>query len=258
MSKFVSAFAVCVNDEIVIDTIRTVKSEVEQLVQFHQNGDVHPIRIEVLMSQKQEDALADEIFSPRGDLPKAMETVLGDALEAMKPEVSTTDALFDAPQTPKVEFLGNGEVEVTATTTVKDEFQHGTGGTVEKIKAMFEVPKANGAKKATYRAFDLVLSLAPDNGSNPGAIYIKDKNAKYIGKITRNSKWINYVQFSQSPLSKSEVERQLHEISKNPKEVAVKYGHQMGICCCCGAELTDPVSVANGIGPICAEKWFGA
>jgi hypothetical protein len=34
-----------------------------------------------------------------------------------------------------------------------------------------------------------------------------------------------------------------------------KLGKQFGFCIRCGATLTDPVSVANGIGPVCAKYW---
>lgn len=40
------------------------------------------------------------------------------------------------------------------------------------------------------------------------------------------------------------------------------YGHgttettKMGLCCCCGAALTHPVSVLLGIGPICGGHWW--
>ena len=37
---------------------------------------------------------------------------------------------------------------------------------------------------------------------------------------------------------------------------AAAIGHATGVCCCCGRELTDPISVANGVGPICAAKYF--
>ena len=36
---------------------------------------------------------------------------------------------------------------------------------------------------------------------------------------------------------------------------AGKLGKQFGFCIRCGATLTDPVSVANGIGPVCAKYW---
>lgn len=39
-------------------------------------------------------------------------------------------------------------------------------------------------------------------------------------------------------------------------EVAQQYGKTYGICCCCGATLTDAKSVEAGIGPICAKNNF--
>lgn len=35
---------------------------------------------------------------------------------------------------------------------------------------------------------------------------------------------------------------------------AARIGHQTGSCCICGRELTDPASIAMGIGPICIDK----
>lgn len=39
------------------------------------------------------------------------------------------------------------------------------------------------------------------------------------------------------------------------EEETGKLGKQFGFCVRCGATLTDPVSVANGIGPVCAKYW---
>ncbi len=36
---------------------------------------------------------------------------------------------------------------------------------------------------------------------------------------------------------------------------AKAFGVQFGICCWCGATLTDPVSVEQGIGPVCVKRW---
>jgi len=38
-------------------------------------------------------------------------------------------------------------------------------------------------------------------------------------------------------------------------EEAQQFGHAYGVCLSCGALLTDPVSVAQGIGPICAKRF---
>ena len=39
------------------------------------------------------------------------------------------------------------------------------------------------------------------------------------------------------------------------REQAAAYGRRSGRCCCCGRELTDPASIAAGIGPVCAAKF---
>lgn len=38
-------------------------------------------------------------------------------------------------------------------------------------------------------------------------------------------------------------------------EAAKAYGRRTGTCCCCGRKLTNPASVAMGIGPICQERF---
>ncbi len=46
----------------------------------------------------------------------------------------------------------------------------------------------------------------------------------------------------------------LAEIAIDPKTASVAYGRELGVCGVCGRTLTDPDSIAAGIGPICAEK----
>jgi hypothetical protein len=43
---------------------------------------------------------------------------------------------------------------------------------------------------------------------------------------------------------------------KMTREQAQAYGHQTGVCAKCGAELTHPVSVERGMGPICYGRWY--
>lgn len=47
----------------------------------------------------------------------------------------------------------------------------------------------------------------------------------------------------------------LDALLADPKAAAVEYGHRTGSCCVCGRTLTDPESVAAGIGPVCASKF---
>lgn len=39
-------------------------------------------------------------------------------------------------------------------------------------------------------------------------------------------------------------------------EQAAEFGRLTGSCCCCGRLLTDPNSIADGIGPVCKDKHF--
>lgn len=49
----------------------------------------------------------------------------------------------------------------------------------------------------------------------------------------------------------------IEEFEADPLAAARKYGKLSGRCCSCGRDLTDPVSIENGIGPICATKFGG-
>ena len=37
-------------------------------------------------------------------------------------------------------------------------------------------------------------------------------------------------------------------------QAAEDYGRQWGVCCVCGAVLTNPESIERGIGPICGGR----
>ena len=104
------------------------------------------------------------------------------------------------------------------------------------------------------------FSMAPNHGNNPGAIYVKD-NGQYVGKIPAGASTF-------SPGRDFDASRlpALVEAMANPAE-AVKADAArrakmlledptMSIPCgCCGLTLTNPESIARGIGPICAGKW---
>ena len=44
-------------------------------------------------------------------------------------------------------------------------------------------------------------------------------------------------------------------ILDNPLAAAKRYGHALGVCAVCGRALTDPTSIAAGIGPVCASRF---
>ncbi len=62
-----------------------------------------------------------------------------------------------------------------------------------------------------------------------------------------------------SALVQGAIERALSAFlrAESPREAARLLGAE-GRCCCCGADLTDPTSIARGIGPECVKKRHGA
>lgn len=47
----------------------------------------------------------------------------------------------------------------------------------------------------------------------------------------------------------------LAKIEQDPKEAAIRYGKELGVCGVCNRTLTNEESRARGIGPICADKF---
>lgn len=118
---------------------------------------------------------------------------------------------------------------------------------ISAIEALFETARESGLKRLAFRTDRLTVSPAPANGRNAGALYVKD-NGEYAGKIVEGK-------FLALRETAADVSEKLIELAADPAGVARMYGKQTGVCCCCGRELTDPASVAAGIGPICADNW---
>jgi hypothetical protein len=97
----------------------------------------------------------------------------------------------------------------------------------------------------------LVLSRAPDNGNNAGAVYVKERDTEaYLGKVLGGK-------FLKSRDCDDVTAEQVVQVCRDPLTAAVAYGRLLGECSVCGRTLSDPVSIANGIGPICQDKMFG-
>jgi len=117
---------------------------------------------------------------------------------------------------------------------------------LQGIIDMFDTAKASGYKRPVYRAEGLVVSLAPANGVNAGALYVKDVDKQYLGKVKDGRYY-----------GREEAKPALALIAENPRDAAIRYGQRTGACACCGRKLTNHASIELGIGPICAERWFG-
>jgi hypothetical protein len=118
---------------------------------------------------------------------------------------------------------------------------------VSAIEALFANARASGLKRLAFRTMEIDISAAKDTGRNPGALYVKH-NGEYVGKIASGK-------FQATYAAKPDTLDKVQAVAADPLGMARLYGKQTGNCSCCGRELTDPVSVANGIGPICESKW---
>lgn len=117
-------------------------------------------------------------------------------------------------------------------------------GLVAKVNQM----QASAKRKVVLRFNGLTLK-AVTTGFNAGAVYVF-LNAGYIGKITKEG-------ILKANTSQAEVESILKNIAQDPEKAAREYGRASGICSCCGRELSDPVSIYGGIGPVCLERLSG-
>lgn len=55
---------------------------------------------------------------------------------------------------------------------------------------------------------------------------------------------------------RADLDALMARLVEDPKGVCADFGHQTGNCALCGRPLSNPESVAMGIGPICASKGF--
>lgn len=134
---------------------------------------------------------------------------------------------------------------------IREKLKMGKG--FDRVYELFMNAKASGLKKpkitlSTPIGAKVELSLAGNASANPGFIYFKFREA-YFGKISPQG------EFSPSGNCNDEGLNYLKEFAENPLEVAQAYGKRTGNCCCCNRLLTDPQSVADGVGPVCRARY---
>lgn len=139
--------------------------------------------------------------------------------------------------------------KVAAKRAEKDAAKVDATGPVDTsaIEAMFQTARDNGLNKLAFRAGGLTISPAKATSKNAGALYVK-RGDDYMGKIMGG-------RFMPVSGADAGVLETLRVVAVNPSQAARDYGKRTGICCCCGRELTDPESIAAGIGPICESNW---
>lgn len=120
-----------------------------------------------------------------------------------------------------------------------------------KIEAAFAAARASrdGAGRVMLRTEGAVFSAAKADSANPGAIYVKTgMRGEYLGKIVEG-------RFIALRSCTPEQAAAVQAASVDPLASAKAYGLKTRSCSCCGRELTDPDSIAAGIGPTCASNY---
>ncbi len=116
-----------------------------------------------------------------------------------------------------------------------------------RLEESFRTAKANGLKWPRITMGEMVIKPAGENSKNPGALYVTEYG-QYLGKVMGG-------RFFKVRECGTEQEQQVVSLINDPVGAAEAYGHMTGHCCICNRELTNPDSVARGIGPICADKF---
>lgn len=98
----------------------------------------------------------------------------------------------------------------------------------------------------------LRFSVAGQKARFPGSINVVNTDTTdWLGRIHQDgvfeaSKRLNDI---------ADITKALKAFNKDPLGLAAQYGKKSGRCCMCNRELTDPTSVANGYGPVCASNF---
>jgi hypothetical protein len=122
------------------------------------------------------------------------------------------------------------------------------------LVAAFNKAKASGLKHPALTFENVTFKLAGERSKNPGYLYIaagKHFGSEYYGKVSPGGV------FTPAYVCPESIRDEVKRIGADPLGESVAHGRRTGNCCACNRPLTDPESVANGIGPICRERFFG-
>jgi hypothetical protein len=120
---------------------------------------------------------------------------------------------------------------------------------VSKIEQAFEKARNRGVRVPKVRLGTFKFKPAPAAGNNPGAVYVTSTDeGAYLGKVLNG-------RFLKSRECDDATAADVIKAAADPLAAAIAYGKQFGECAICARELTDPVSIERGIGPICAGKF---
>lgn len=130
------------------------------------------------------------------------------------------------------------------------------------INFLKTLPRKGGGSTTTRKQYVMPAGRYAIQHSETGVWWFFEVNKPTEGR------WFGYTfikrligapgQYNKVALTASERAGWLDAIERDPKQAMVDYGLQSGVCGRCSSPLTDPDSLARGLGPVCAGKsgWF--
>jgi hypothetical protein len=98
-------------------------------------------------------------------------------------------------------------------------------------------------------------ALASEDGTvfyevHSGKVGTKWDGFTFVDRLVGHpGSWAKY------PVKGSARTKVLALIGENPLDAAARYGHEFTVCGVCHSPLSDPQSIARGIGPVCEAKF---
>lgn len=117
----------------------------------------------------------------------------------------------------------------------------------DRLAEAFRHAAASGLRYPKLYIAEFTFAPAGAHSRNPGSIYVTQDKV-YLGRVTEG-------RFFSSSACNDAQRARVVEVAADPHAAAVAHGLLTGNCACCGRLLTNPESVARGIGPICAGRF---
>lgn len=187
------------------------------------------------------DAILADLEVSKGRASRLIEVLMRQPKTEIEP-IEETPAAGPAPSDAQIRFLrtlaeeaGESEPKVRTKQEATDE--------IERLIAIRDAARSGSkaAEEGMYRISDGTIYRVQIAKQGSGRPYAK----KLVEDADGN--WhFQRVAGMQFRLKASD---------KLTLDEAKEWGRLYGVCCVCGADLTDETSIAEGIGPICGDRW---
>ena len=139
---------------------------------------------------------------------------------------------------------GNCKTEGQTIDHIKACYANKGGVAVMEKPMALEIPTVPESKYALYDGQGKIIFYEVKTGKG------KWSHMQFVDRLVGHpGDWMRY------PVKGKAKADVLLGLDMNPKEAAVRFGKHFTICACCGAPLSDPDSIAAGVGPVCATRF---